>query len=124
MVDREFKKVITCIECPVGCKLNVKYKNKKITQIDGNQCKKGNKFAETELIDPRRILTTTITIKSVIIKRLPVRSNIPAPKGKILEMAREVKKIKINPPVKMGDIIVKNFLDSGVDIISSASIDE
>jgi len=119
------KKKLTCIVCPLGCQMEVVYddKAKKIISMEGNQCKKGQKFAENEIIDPRRILTTTIKINSKTIKRLPVRSNTPAPKDKILEMAREAKKIKVKSPVKMGDILAYNFLDSGVDIISSTTID-
>lgn len=119
------KKKLTCIVCPLGCQMEVVYdgKAKKIISMEGNQCKKGQKFAENEIIDPRRIFTTTIKINSKTIKRLPVRSNTPAPKDKILGMAREAKKIKVKPPIKMGDILAYNFLDSGVDIISSTTVD-
>jgi CxxC motif-containing protein len=120
------KKKLTCIVCPLGCQMEAIYDSgaKKIISVEGNLCKKGKKFTENEIIDPRRILTTTIRINSKKIKRLPVRSNIPAPKDKILKMVKEAKKIKAIPPIKMGDILAYNFLDSGVDIISSTTVDK
>ena len=123
----EFEKKITCIDCPLGCSITVRYKkNKKnkIIKVIGNQCKKGIKFAKDEIIGLRWILTTTITIKSAKINRLPVRSDVPVKKEKIIEMVKEIKKVKISPPVKMGDTVAKNFMHSGVDIISSMSISE
>lgn len=120
------KKKMTCITCPIGCGLEVDYDliKKEIMMLNGNQCKKGYKFAENELFDPKRILTTTVKINSRFFKRLPVRSNIPAPKERIEKMVKEIKKIQILPPVKMGDILARNFMDTGVDIISSTTIEE
>ncbi len=122
------KKKITCITCPLGCKLKINIENNKIVSISGSQCKKGIKFAEGEIKDPRRILTTTIKLKAqgrkeTASSRLPVRSVAPAPKDKILEIIKEVRKTKISPPVKMGDIIAKNIIGSGVDIIASMNIE-
>jgi len=96
----------------------------KLKGLEGNRCKKGIKFAEKELINPVRILTTTISIASKRAERLPVRSSTPAPKAKIQKMVSEIKKIKVSPPIKMGDIITANFLNTGVDIISSITLDE
>jgi CxxC motif-containing protein len=120
------KKKITCITCPIGCLLEAGYDltKKEIILLKGNQCKKGHKFAQDELFDPKRILTTTVKINSRFFKRLPVRSNIPAPKGMIEIMVKEIKKLKIALPVKMGEILAKNFMDSGVNIISSTTIEK
>ena len=121
------EKKITCVTCPLGCKLKINIENNKIVSISGSQCKKGIKFAEGEIKDPRRILTTTIKLKAqgrkeAPFNRLPVRSVAPAPKDKILEIIKEVRKIKVSPPIKMGDIIAKNIIGSGVDIIASMSV--
>jgi CxxC motif-containing protein len=115
-------KNITCIACPAGCRIEALYDGAKILSVSGNQCKKGVKFSEDEIINPRRILTTTVSINSASISRLPVRSNIGAPKDKIMQMVAELKKVKVQAPVKMGDVILRNILASGVDIISSFSV--
>ncbi len=63
---------MTCITCPIGCLLEVDYDltKKEIISLKGNQCKKGYKFAQDELFDPKRILTTTVKINSRFFKRL------------------------------------------------------
>ena len=120
------KKKITCITCPIGCLLEVDYDltKKEIISLKDNQCKKGYKFAQYEIFDPKRILTTTVKINSRFFKRLPVRSNIPAPKGMIERMVKEIKKIQITLPVKMGDVLAINFMDTGVNIISGTTIEQ
>lgn len=97
---------------------------KKIISLEGYNCKKGVKFAEAEITNPLRLLTTTISIDSKSFQRLPVRSSTPAPKEKIASMVKEVKKIRIKAPVKMGEIIMADILGTGVDIISSATVEE
>jgi len=116
------KKKITCIICPIGCEIYAETKNKKDLSVTGNKCKKGELFAEKELTDPRRILTTTTSIDSEKLKRLPVRSSKPVPKDMILEMVLNIKKIKIKPSVRRGDIICKNFMNTGSNIIASRTV--
>jgi len=120
------KKKIRCIVCPEGCAMLAEYEagSKKIISLEGNNCRKGIKFAEAEITNPLRLLTTTISIDSRISQRLPVRSNTPAPKEKIAPMLKAVKKVGAKAPIKMGEIIMADVLGTGVDIISSATVEE
>lgn len=122
------KKCLTCIECPVGCLLEINYDEKNLRSKDivvsGNQCKKGKSFALKEIKDPRRVLTTTIGINSKTYSRLPVRSEKTVPKKEILRMITKVKKIQAEAPINMGDPIYKNLMGTGVDIVSSTTIKE
>jgi glycerol-3-phosphate dehydrogenase len=52
-------------------------------------------------------------------KLLPVRSNKPILKDRLMEYAHLLAKIRVRPPVKMGQIISRNILHTGVDVISS-----
>jgi CxxC motif-containing protein len=120
------KRKIRCIICPEGCPMQAEYEadSKKIISLEGYKCKKGIKFADDEITNPLRTLTTTISIDSRISQRLPVRSNIPAPKEKIAFMVKAVKQIRAKAPIKMGEIIMADILGTGVDIISSATVEE
>ncbi len=42
----------------------------------------------------------------------------------IERMVKEIKRIQITLPVKMGDVLAINFMDTGVNIISSATIEQ
>ena len=118
------KKEVVCVVCPSGCIVNIEYKGNEVVQIIGNKCKKGVEFAKEEAIDPKRILTTTLGIDSINFRRIPVRSNKPVSRDKILNITREIKRIKVKPAIKMGDVIAKNFMDTGIDIIASMDINE
>jgi CxxC motif-containing protein len=118
------KREVVCLLCPMGCVINVYLKDDNIIKVTGNKCKRGIDFAKEEVINPKRILTTTLMINSSIFRRVPVRSSSPVPKDMVLNFVREIKKIKVKPPIKMGDIIVKNFMNTGADIIASMDIAE
>ena len=117
-------KELTCIICPVGCNLRINSIDGCSYIIKGYKCKKGKLFAEEEVIDPRRIVTTTIKIDSKKFNRLPVKTNKPVPKDEILNFVKEIKKIKAKPAVKIGDILSRNILNCGVDIVSCMTVNE
>lgn len=114
---------LVCIRCPFGCHLTVEEKNGEVI-VSGNNCKRGEEYAISELKNPVRILTTTIKIDSLDHHRLPVISSSSLPKDKIMDVIKELKKYEVKAPIKMNDIIVSNILDLGVDIIASRSIEK
>ncbi|MDR0653574.1 MAG: DUF1667 domain-containing protein [Synergistaceae bacterium] len=50
----------------------------------------------------------------------PVRSRSPLPL--IFAVKREIDKIVVTPPIEIGRTIIKNVLETGVDIIASRSV--
>ena len=50
---------------------------------------------------------------------LPVVSKSVLPKGKILDCAKELKKVTVKAPVKAGDVVAADILGLGVDIVAS-----
>lgn len=109
---------ITCIVCPVGCQIDITEDLK----ISGNQCKRGEAYAKQEMIDPRRMITTTLQTTSLSCPRLSVKTNQPLPKDKIFECLHILHSMIISNNVKIGDIIVSNILKTGVDIIATKDI--
>jgi len=108
---------LVCIGCPKGCHLHVDETND--YEVTGYGCNIGKEYGRNELLNPTRVLTTTVKINNGIHNRLPVRSNNPLPKEKLLEASLSLNNIVVTSPIKKGDIIVKNILNTGVDIISS-----
>lgn len=113
---------IICTVCPNGCEINVAELSTENCNIEGYKCEKGREYAEQEIANPARILTTTIKIKNGLIKRLPVRSENPVPKDKILQIIGKVRGIEIEAPVEEGDIIIENILGMGINITASKSV--
>ena len=55
-------KKLTCIVCPLGCEITAHMDGHKIAELSGQGCKRGEAYARTELLDPRRMLTTTMRV--------------------------------------------------------------
>lgn len=109
-----------CIGCPLGCRLEVDedLDTHAVVEVRGFSCRRGKEYALQEHTAPSRIVTTTVEIDRARWPRLPVRSNAPAPKGKVAEICRALRKVRVSAPVSMGDIIVADVLGTGVDIIA------
>ncbi|MCX8095462.1 MAG: DUF1667 domain-containing protein [Caldisericia bacterium] len=111
-------KEITCIICPVGCR--ILYIEDKITNY---KCKKGLKYAIEELENPKRGLTTTLKAIGLSKRRVAVRIDKEIPKEKIFEVLREIKKIKIDKKIRRGEIILENVLNLGVNLVSQETVE-
>ncbi len=108
-----------CIGCPMGCHLEVEHKEEEIIEIRGSSCKRGKEFAQQEHTDPRRMVTTTVRVLGGLWPKLPVKTTEAIPKGKVVELCKELHRIHPTAPVKMGDIILKNALGTGIDVVAS-----
>ncbi len=114
-------KVITCIGCPSGCQISVtkigdEYK------VEGNECKRGEKYAIEEFTAPKRILTTTLQVIDGVLPLIPVRSDKALPKGRLFDCMDYLSTVKTLAPIKMGDILVENILDLDANIIASRDL--
>jgi len=113
---------ITCIVCPIGCKILVRSAENQFELLDGNKCKKGVEYARNEALDPRRMLTSSVLVKNGEWPLVSVKSSKPIPKHKIYSVLKEIKKAKVNAPVKLEQIIIKNVADTKIDIVATKSI--
>ena len=110
---------ITCLLCPMGCKAKVTIENEAAPRVESVECPRGEDYTLRELRAPMRDFFTLVRVEGAKVTVLPVRATGPIPKGKIAECASELAKIKVGSPVKMGDVIIKNILNIGVDIIAT-----
>ena len=117
-------KIITCTTCPVGCEMEVEHEGKVLIKVTGQTCKRGDKYAEDEIVNPRRTLTSTVILNNAVIKLLPVKTSEPIEKDKLFEGMGIINKIKINAPVKMGDILHENFTESGINLVAGRDVDK
>lgn len=116
------KTELTCIVCPMGCQLSVEHIGDEF-KVEGNTCKRGEKYAKEELTNPKRVITTTVKLENSYLQLLPVKTDDSIPKGMMFDIMKELDKLKITAPVNVGDIIIENVLNTGVNIISSKSVE-
>lgn len=112
---------ITCIVCPMGCPLVVT-KTDNEYKVEGNTCKRGEKYGVEELTNPKRVITTTVKLKNSYLNLLPVKTEDSVPKGLIFQIMEELDRIEVISPINVGDIIVENILETGVNIVSTKCI--
>jgi len=117
------KKKYICIACPIGCHLDVEIKEGKISNIDGNRCKRGIDYAVNEFTDPKRTVTLTCKINSEVIHRIPVKSSEAISKRHIKDLIKDLYELELNPPLKIGDKIIENYKGTGVDIVVTRNVD-
>ena len=109
---------LTCVECPKGCEVTVWLEGDKITAVSGYSCPRGKKYAENEVICPRRVLTTTVKCSDGGV--VSVKTSNPVKKSEIFELMDKINKITVCPPVKIGQIIVKDIAE-GSDLIATCN---
>ncbi|HEY4533835.1 MAG TPA: DUF1667 domain-containing protein [Fusobacterium sp.] len=110
------KKEMICIVCPVGCHLTV---DTETLEVTGNSCPRGEKYGREELTNPKRVITSTVCIEGAEDRRCPVKTNDAIPKGLNFACMEELKKVVLHSPVKRGDVVIRNVLNTGVDVVAT-----
>ena len=118
-VNQELERKMTCITCPTGCQLEVPRNADGELSITGAQCRRGEVYARNEILDPRRVLTTTVRIRNGSLPLLPVRTTEAVPKELLADAMRILAKVEVTAPVRTGDVILPNILDTGIDVTAS-----
>ncbi|MEG1519853.1 MAG: DUF1667 domain-containing protein [Clostridia bacterium] len=112
-------KEFVCIVCPNGCKLEVDEKN---LTVVGNKCKRGETFGINEVTNPMRTICSTVKTIFEDSPVLPVRVSSDIPKDKIFEVMKEINKVVVSERIGRGDVVIKNVLGLGVDIIATSNL--
>lgn len=115
-------KEFTCIRCPLGCNVVATLEDGRIVSITGNTCPRGAEYVTNELTDPRRIVTSLVKVTGGERSVVPVKTKTDIPKGKIFDCLEEIKKVTVKAPVTIGDVVLPNVCDTGVDIVATANI--
>ena len=113
------KKNLICVSCPLGCPIEVEIENGEVVAVTGNTCKRGDAYARAEITKPVRSLTTSVKVENGIHPVVPVKSSGPVPKDKMFECMNVINSVTVKAPVKIGDVVIENILELGVDIVAT-----
>lgn len=108
-------KELTCIECPMGCKITIDIES---GNVSGNSCPRGKVYAENEVKSPKRVVTSTVKVMSG--KMLPVKTDVPVNKADIFEVMKVINTIEVKAPINTGDIIMSGVC--GANIVAAKTI--
>lgn len=112
-------KELTCIGCPMGCQITAELNDGTVSDIRGNTCKVGERYAQEELTAPKRVVTALCPVKGSHIP-LPVKTDRAIRKELIFECLACIAAHTAKPPVMTGDILIKNVLGTDVNIVATA----
>jgi CxxC motif-containing protein len=109
------KRELICIVCPIGCHMEIDDSDG--FKVTGNQCPRGPVYAKEELTAPKRVITSTIKINGGIHKVVPVKTDGGIPKELNFECMKVISKLEVQAPVRMGQIVIENILDTGINLV-------
>lgn len=118
-----------CTTCPSECFLTVEVErdaNSSVTavrSVTGNSCPRGDTFAHQELTCPMRVLTTTVAVSGGDEGLLPVRTSEAIPLELHAQAMNFILGLVVNAPIRMGDVMLENLLDTNINLIASMDID-
>lgn len=118
-----------CTTCPSECLLTVEVERDvngsvaAIHSVTGNRCPRGDKFTHQELTCPMRVLTTTVAVSGGDEALLPVRTAEAIPLALHAQAMDLIRGVVVDAPIRMGEVVLPNLLNTGIDLIASMDID-
>ena len=118
-----------CTTCPSECLLTVEVERDadvavvEVRSVTGNSCPRGDTFAHQELTCPMRVLPTTVAVSGGDEALLPVRTAEAIPLELHAQAMDLIRGLVIEAPIRMGDTVLNDLLNTGIDLIASMDID-
>jgi CxxC motif-containing protein len=116
-------KELICVTCPLGCRLSVDVSAEGRLSVSGNRCPRGARYAEEELLSPKRVVTATCRTLPGGRCRVPVRTLSPFPRERVDELIRLLYGIEVRLPVARGDVVIPDALGMGVPVIATRTLE-
>ena len=116
------EKELICISCPVGCHLSVVSNASEEITVTGNQCPRGEIYGKEEFLAPKRIVTAVVRTDSSNYPYVSVKTDKPILREYIKKLLKKLYSIEVSVPVFCGDIVIKNFSNTDVNVVFTRSI--
>lgn len=113
------EKKLVCISCPVGCELTVVLEGKDVVSVSGNRCPRGEEYARSEAVEPRRVLITLVRVEGGVDRVVSVKTDRPIPLRLFPRAMERVRKLSVRAPVKIGTVIAEDFLATGANLVAT-----
>lgn len=114
-------KAITCISCPVGCRMQVEIEDGVVTRVSGNACRRGDVYARQEAVNPMRMVTAVVRVAGSDMP-LSVKTKEPIPKKDIFACIDQINALKLQAPIAFGQVLIEDVCGSGVAVIATKSL--
>jgi CxxC motif-containing protein len=118
-------KEMICVICPNGCQLQVVIQDGErtvVTEVTGNLCKKGPEWARQETANPVRTIASSVLVEGGDFPMVSVKTDSPISLKNIFKVMDEIKSVRLNAPVKIGQIIIKKVAGLHCNIIATRNV--
>ena len=131
------RRELTCITCPMGCRLVVERGSGGATEggggglsVSGNRCPRGAAYAREELLSPKRTVTATCRAVAgpgssrafATPRRIPCRTTAPFPKERVDELLEAIYALEERLPVPRGRVLIRDALGLGIDVVATRTL--
>lgn len=113
---------LTCINCPLGCALEVTLEDGEVISVTGNTCPRGEAYGKKEVTNPTRVVTSTVRVKNGVRSVVSGKTRKDIPKDAIFAITDALTHVEVTAPVRIGDVLVKDIADTGVDFVATADL--
>lgn len=116
------KRELICIGCPMGCPLIVTMNGTSVVDVTGYTCPRGKAYAEKEVTNPTRIVTSTVKVEGGDRPFVSVKTKEDIPKEKIFDCMKEINTITAKAPIAIGDVVLDNVAGTGIAIVATKAV--
>ena len=116
------EQAITCISCPVGCRMQAITENGVLASLSGNACRRGEIYARQESVAPMRMVTAVLPVEGRSLP-LSVKTKTPIPKEDIRRCMAALAALELKPPIHMGQVVIADVCGSGVDVVATKQVE-
>lgn len=106
---------LICIICPRGCSLTAQV-NQDSVKVCGHTCPKGEEYAINECTNPVRTVTATVRVANREDMMVSVKTELPVPKGEMMNIMALLRKTQVNAPVAIGDVVISDVFGTNIII--------
>lgn len=115
------EQIITCINCPVGCRMKVTVESGSVVRVLDNQCRRGDVYARQESVRPLRMVTAVALVEG---SQTPVslKTAQPIPKERIQACMEAVRGLRLRLPIAAGQVLLSDVAGTGVDLVATRAL--
>jgi CxxC motif-containing protein len=111
---------MTCICCPMGCRLTIAPKEGGGWTVAGNSCPRGAKYAVQEMEAPERVVTSTVRVEGGASPLVAAKTASPVPKGSVPACLDAIRALAVPAPVAAGQVLAPDLAGTGVALVATA----
>jgi CxxC motif-containing protein len=91
-----------------------------VTDVTGNTCPRGEEYARKEVTNPTRVVTSVVPVDgSPTCAMASVKTAGDVPKDKVLDVIDALRPVRLQAPVRIGDVVLADVCETGVDVVAT-----